>query len=470
MQRRKCSKSGSTLVLVLGAVVIAAMIAVSYLIFTDNLRERAGRTLDQDQREIATEQGILEIENRIRKQLLSSASVDLRTEDSPVFGLSLSFNTSLDGHTDTTIPDVVAPMIGAGDAASLAVLGNGDPFGEAKARVRLIDLTTISKGTAGQQRLPDVQLTATPQIAIREIPVSQFTVYSAGDPFVIAPNPFSSDVGRIFSESNITVSGAFTSAFPVVSAGQVTFTEVGASLKVADTASSKGPIVVSMDTRSATTDNVLYDFLAAARTRLDSRLITSDVLPVACAPLDQIYDANSSGGLNFALLKSQCDLIVVAQVWGASDPSKGYPVIVIAKSGIPSSALAYPPPTRSGTNGAKQNRPDKQSVPFVAYPNKDNPSQTLLAFDYSKLPKGYSGSVYLVAQDSTGKPASNAIVLVRGAQTLSGPLSIVSPHPIVIAGDFNDPASGDAPACSIITAQDVQTQPPDWGSNSLGTF
>jgi hypothetical protein len=110
------------------------------------------------------------------------------------------------------------------------------------------------------------------------------------------------------------------------------------------------------------------------------------------------------------------------------------------------------------------------TAPFVAFPNKEDPTkaQILLAFDYRRLPKGYSGSIYLVAEDSTGNPAATAILLVRGAQTLNGPLSIVSPHPIVIAGDFNQPTVGDAPACSIITAQDVQTEAADWASATLG--
>lgn len=456
MKRTKHSKSGSTLVLVLGAVVIAAMIAVSYLIFTDNLRERAARALDQDQREIATEQAILEMEKRVRSQLLSFASYDLRTKVSPV-GLSLSFNARLDGYGDTTSLSVT-PMMSAADFSSLAVLGNGDPFGEAKARVQLIDVTAISTPVLdGKQRLPEVQLTASPQIAVREIPVSQFTVYSAGDSFVIKPTTFTGDVGRVFSESNITVEGGFSSSYPIVVRGQVAFQ--GGSIQVAD--SSNGSIGLSMNTDSD--GSVSYDFLAAARTQLDSKFVTDDVLPVACAPSDQIYNASSSGGFNFALLKAQCDLIVTAQVSGAPNKNNGYQVIVMGKTGaLYSGVLSYP-------HGEAGQAHDQQSVPFVAYPNKEDPtkSQVLLGFDYKRFPKGYSGSVYLVAQDPAGNLA-DAIVLIRGAQRLSGPLSIVSPHPIVIAGDFN--AVGDAPACSIITTEDVQTRPADWGNDSLGAL
>jgi hypothetical protein len=458
MRRTKRDESGSTLVLVLGAVVIAAMIAVSYLIFTDNLRERASRTLDQNQQEIAAEQGILEIERQVRRQLLSSASFDLDADQLlPVPGFS--FSATVAGQAGTLLS--VSSTVGVADIHSLLSLTNEDPFGAAKARVQLIDLTAISKiAPDGQQRLPSVQLTATPQIAVREIPVSQFTVYSAGDPFTIAPTPFDQGVGRVFSESSIAVAGDVSSLYPIVSKLQVIFK--GASLKVADADSSNGPIGIS------STDTDSNDFWAAARTQFDFRLITSDVLPVESAPLDQIYGASPGGGLNFDLLQAQCDLVVAAQVSAGSDPNNGYPVTTISKTGeFPLGSLSYPPSTNSGAKAGSNGGPSKQSVAFAAYSNKDNPTQVLLAFDYGKLPKSFTGSIYLVAQDSGGNPVGNAIIVIRGAKTLSGPLSIVSPHPIVIAGDFNHPTGV---ACSIITAQDVQTQPADWGSDSLGAL
>jgi hypothetical protein len=437
-------QSGSTLVLVLGAVIIAAMIAVSYLIFTDNLRERAARTLDQEQRTITTEQVILEKEKQIREDLLRSASMDLGNKDT-VADPSLFLRATLVGQGDSTNLSVT-PIVE--DIGKLSSLDSKDPFGAAKARVQLIDLQVVSKETP-DGRLANLQLTATPQIAVREIPVSQFTVYSAGDPFLIGPTPFGGDVGRVFSESNITVTGSsFSSFYPIVSAGQVTFSS--GSIRVADANGSGGLIGLSMNTSSPDT-GASYAFLAAARTQLDSKLITSDVLPVACAPLNELYDAGARK-LNFAFLKAQCDLVVVAYVGGSFNEKTGYQMTIIGKNGALYTALQ-----------PGENRP-KESVPLVAYPDKDNPGRVFLAFNYKKL-SGNFASVYLVAQDNTGKPASNAIVLIRGAKILRGPLSIVTPHPIVIAGDFNEPSGV---ACSIITAEDVQTQPADWRKDIFG--
>jgi hypothetical protein len=449
-------KSGSTLVLVLGAIVIAAMLAVSYLIFTDNLREQAARTLDQDQREIGLEQQIQETEKLIRDQLQHDSTLDL--SDDALAGSSPVFRATVLGQADTTVLKST-PIETATNFPSLKPLSDSDPFAAAQALVHLIDLTAIDKPALnGQRRLSNVQLTVTPEIAVREIPVSQFTVYSAADPFTIAPGTFgvSSQVGRIFSESAITISGAWSSSYPILAKGQITF-DSGASLRVADTNSASGPIGLS--TNTWTTSSVPNDFFAEARTQLDSKFITGDVLPLENVPSDQIYDSTSERVLNFTLLQAECDLVVIAQGWRPPD-ADGYWVMVNApKTGASySGRLSYP------HAGGGQNR-SNQSVAFVAYNNKDNNAQIFLAFDYRRIPRNIS-SVYLAVLDNRGKPASNAIVLVRGAQTLSGPLSIVSPHPIVIAGDFNQTAS----ACSLITDQDVQAQPTDWGSPSVGNL
>jgi type II secretory pathway component PulJ len=172
MRQRNHREFGSTLVLVLAAVFIAALIAVSYLIFTDNLRERAARTLDQDQRAITIEQGILEIEEQIRKQLINSGVADLGAVNA---NQPLSFDKRLVDRSDSSTLSV-GPTVRLEDRANLTSLVNGDPFEAAMARVQLVDLTVLSKTISdGKPRLFNVQLTATPQIAIREIPV--LTVY-----------------------------------------------------------------------------------------------------------------------------------------------------------------------------------------------------------------------------------------------------------------------------------------------------
>jgi hypothetical protein len=83
----------------------------------------------------------------------------------------------------------------------------------------------------------------------------------------------------------------------------------------------------------------------------------------------------------------------------------------------------------------------------------------VLAFDYAAIgnqpaPHAISIRIYDGAVLDT-----NALVLVRGADRLGGDLSIVSPHPIMISGDFNtQPVGGIIPAVSLVTLQGVQIE------------
>jgi hypothetical protein len=75
--------------------------------------------------------------------------------------------------------------------------------------------------------------------------------------------------------------------------------------------------------------------------------------------------------------------------------------------------------------------------------------------------------MFLVVQDPGGNPLPNAVILIRGARTLTGPVSIISPHPIIIAGDFNN---FDSQPASIITPGNLQTVAADWGSDVFGNY
>jgi hypothetical protein len=126
--------------------------------------------------------------------------------------------------------------------------------------------------------------------------------------------------------------------------------------------------------------------------------------------------------------------------------------------------LTYPPATTSAPKSEPP--PGPQTVVFAASQNKQNPSQTIFALDYFQLGGVPLGSVFMVVQDPSGNPMANAVILVRGAQQLNGAFSIVSPHPIIIAGDFNN---GDE-AASIITPANLQTVAEDWGSDVFGAY
>ena len=314
-------------------------------------------------------------------------------------------------------------------------------------------------------RLPDLSITDHPQIAVREIPVSQFTVFSAGDSFTLGTTVFSQDIGRVFSESTLSVAGSFSSEFTVVAGQNVNLQE--GSLRVRDPSGNDASVTLANNTQNP-------NFLPDARTSLDSRVVTGNVLPIDSAALNSVYASGNSGqdasnGLNLALLKAQCDVLVVARpdIAITTPNGKGYLVTAVGKTG--GKSLTYALATNSAPHS--QATPGQQTVAFAAAQNKQNPSQTILTLGLSAVRRG------TVCFCFHGRPKSgcpycplNAVILIRGAQGLAGPLSIVSPHPIIIAGDFNSSGGDDAPPASIITPANLQTVAADWGSDLFGNF
>jgi hypothetical protein len=454
------NRSGSVLVYVLALVVIAGLMAASYLAFVDNQSARTGRNLNQDGFRITTEQALLSLESTIRSELLAHGEVELaklnRTEAAS--GISLSLSSKMDGFGGELLQ--VQPFASAHEYEQLPGLGDQDLFGQAHALVTTIDVDITASSTVPNVRLPDLNVTDHPQIAVREIPVSQFTVFSAGDPFTLGTAVFSDDIGRVFSESTLSVSGSFTSEFAIVAGQNVNFQD--GSLQIKNPSDHSASVTLSTDTQSP-------NFLSEARTVLDSKIVTGGVLPINSAALNTVYAFGNSGEgasneLNLSLLEAECDLLVVARpdIPITTPHGKQYLVKVAGKVG--GKSLIYPTDTTSVPKN--QPTPGPQTVVFAAAQNKQNPSQTILTLDYFQLGGVPLGSVFMVVQDPAGNPVANAVILVRGAQQLNGAFSIVSPHPIIIAGDFND---GDE-AASIITPANLQTVAVDWGSDVFGAY
>ena len=452
------NQSGSVLVYVLVLVVIAGFIAASYLAFVDDQRTRTARNLNQDGLRISTEQALLNLETTIRSELLRTGEVDLtrlNSTETPS-GLSLNLSSKTDSGSDHV---QVQPFASPAEYEKIdPPLANQDLFGQAKALVTLIDVDITTSSTVSNPRLPDLSITDHPQIAVREIPVSQFTVFSAGGSFTLGTPVFGQDIGRVFSESTLSVSGNFSSEFPVVAGQNVNFQ--GGSLQINNPSSKSASVSLSTDTQNST-------FLQDARTSLDSRIVTGSVLPIGSATLNSVYSSgqSASNGLNVFFLEKQCDVWAVAQPdtpITAPNGQKEFFVNVGGRDG--SRSMAY---KQGGTISKNQGTVSSQTVVFAAAQSKQNPRQTILSLDYAQLDGAQFGSVYVMVLDPrTGNPAGNAVILIRGAQTLNGPLSIVSPHPIVVAGDFNDGGE----AASIITPANLQTVPENWGSDVFGNY
>jgi hypothetical protein len=451
------------LVYVLVLVVIAGIVGGSYLAFVDNQRATTERNLNQDGLRISTEQALLALESEIRTSLLANGEVDLTTlnHSGPVAGLSLSLSSTAEGVSNNVLQ--VQPFADAGDQEQYKPLPDKkDLFGQAYAKRTTIDVNITTQSTVPNVRLPNLTVNDQPQISVREIPVSQFTIFSAANSFTLSPAVVSQDIGRVFSKSTISVSGSFSSDFPIVAGQNVAFTGGQDALQVKDPSGNNASIQLSSDTQS-------QNFLADARTSLDTRIVTGSVLPIDSAPLNSVYEADngsqSAYSLNLSLLQKQCKILAVAQSGKpitTPNGQKGCLVQVTGNEGGPN--LTYPLGTKAASQS--QGTVSRQTVAFAAAQNKQNPSQTMLALDFTAPGAKQLSSIYLVVDDQNGNPQPNAVVLIRGAQTLTGPVSIVSPHPIIIAGDFND----DSQPASIITPGNLQTVAADWGSDVFGNY
>jgi hypothetical protein len=464
--RLQRNNSGSVLVYVLVLVVIAGIIGASYLTFVDNQRATTARNLNQDALRISIEQALLGLESKIRNELLTNGEVNLASlnQSRPVAGLSLSLRSTTDGTGSNVLR--VQPFAETGDTGAYTpLLDKKDLFGQASARQTTIDVNITTKATVPNVRLPDLTVTDQPQIAVREIPVSQFTIFSAAYPFTLSPAVSSQDIGRVFSKSIISVSGSFSSEFPIVAGQSVAFTGGNDSLQVKDPSGNNASIQLASDTQSS-------NFLADARTSLDTRVVTGSVLPIDSAPLNSIYETDSSvqaasNGLNLSLLQTQCSTLVVARPDKPITTPNGQKECLVQVGGsVGGASLAYPMTAVKG-GSQSQGTINRQTVPFAAAQSKQNPSQTILALDLQAPGAKQLSSMFLVVQDPGGNPLPNAIILIRGAGTLTGPVSIISPHPIIIAGDFNN---FDSQPASIITPGNLQTVAADWGSDVFGNY
>lgn len=448
---KRWQQRGSVFIYVIGAVAIASLVAAGYLVAVDNGRERAARAADSDGQEIDLEEGVLAIKQAIEQQALTTAQIDLATSASSVsvagspatFGLQTA-----DGATGVVTLENFVDGSFLHRAVPLSM--PGDPFLNARASVRPLHL----KATTIQARLqpardPNRRVIETPEIDVRQIPVSEFTVYAAGSGIRLDSQTFTSGIGRVYARGDLQITGSLKSSYPVVSSSQVTLAG-NAELDL----QSPGAAVPAVKLPGGF-DSSNADFLAMARTELNSQVITRQVFPMNASVTPALYQATSAGGragdsqANLAAFEENCAVQVTVSRQAGSVPSGGGGLAAWAVSvtGLDNS---------SGWEVQPGVVPSTQDRPFAAAAHN---GVTVLAFDYAAirnqpLPRAISIRIYNGARLDT-----NALLLVRGADRLGGDLSIVSPHPIMISGDFNtQPVNGVIPAVSLVTLQGVQIE------------
>jgi hypothetical protein len=450
LKRRQ--QQGSVLIYVIGTIAIASLVAAGYLVTVDNARERAARETDTASQEIDLEEGILAIKQAIEQQALTTAQIDLAQSipSASESGLPATFDLGTgDSATGVVTLENFADDSFLHRAASLTM--PGDPFLSARASIRSLSLKAkTAQAYLQSTRVFNKQLTENPEIDLRQIPISEFTLYAAGGTIRLDSQTFASGIGRVYARGDLQIAGSLKSFCPVVSGGQVTLAS-NAELEVQPPGTAVSAIKLSggFDSSNA-------DFLAMARTELNSQVITRQILPVNSRVTPAVYQGAGTGAsaradnsqINLAAFEENCAVhVAVGHQASLNPPGSGESTsYTISVTGLDNAGSGAPLDVALSTQGR----------PFAAASHN---GVTVLAFDYAAIrnqpaPHAISIRIYNGAVLDT-----NALVLVRGADRLGGDLSIVSPHPLIISGDFNtQPVGGIIPAVSLVTLQGVQIE------------
>ena len=444
MKLRKHSAKGSIFVVVIAAVAIATMIAVTFLTFINDARERAGREMDQAKQQVALEGTLLTMKKAIAKQAADTGFIDL--SGMQINGFTLTWAPSNDKGSRQLAP--VSGPPGVGDNTPLQPLDGtdgGDPFKGASAQILKINVD----GSAETQRLPRLSnkvVMVTPTIDVRQIPVSQFTAFSVNSSVNIDSTSFGGNAGRVFGQQGITVTGDLQTDYPLVSGND--FNGTGSVLfNVAP-----GRSISFSPNSEPTTAPEDLQFLADARTSLDSFAITPGVLPldVVLVPGE---NSEQTGGWDLQASINQTDMKFEITGNGKGDYS-------VQATGTDSQW--FQPVGPKSIAGDQSKKP--QSCPCLAKDGDgDLKNQIVIGFNYKGVPDTVKRIAFVVAN---ARP-EDVTLLIRGASMLKGPLSIVTPHNVIFEGNFNT-LGVDPPAASVMTSQAVSSAPPGRGDKYFG--
>ncbi len=421
-KRKRRHETGYALVACLCVVVVTAILILMFFSFTEATQQWAIKRQYQDRGEEQIETRLSAVHSAIATNLQANAQVE-------VSGLSSDSGQSTGDlkngmYNITMVAGGAQSVIEATEThnSRTQLIHRDDPFRGAIASTTEVDLT----GTANRlgATKPDgsndyLSLSTRPVVSIRQIPVSEFSVYSGGGDITlnaaVTPN-----IGRIYVNGNLNISGGIANAsYPVATFGDVTL-GAGAGLEVRSDPNA-APIAFPV---SSTADD---KWPSLAKSTQESTVLTGRDLPmsiVQATSKDELtappLPPNTNQQKEQLRLWRQCSRVIsenagkITVTGGDSNEQKNYKV---SRRQIYN---AWGPP--------------------------------IIVFDAAKIaPRAGKNSYYI------GSTSSTAAVYVINAGTLTGDLTIVTPHPILISGGFN--TQGTPHAASLITAQGVFAVP-----------
>jgi hypothetical protein len=279
--------------------------------------------------------------------------------------------------------------------------------------------SNISGSTDQRFSLPSLALT--PQISVRQIPVSEFTLFSSSTAFQVAA-PVEPAIGRVHTEGDLVITGgAVSSLYPVTAGGNIILANNASLL------AQSGPNQpqLSFPVQSTADDN----WLAMARSTSQSTFLSGRDIPmttVEAADISEMTTPSTGGPATTATAQQelwrQCSRIV----------SENEGTITVS--------------TASGTQASSQ-----EQRAFTRYVSRTNPGAPVIIFDVSKGPPSPGRNSFYI---SSSNP--NAVVLLMNAGNLPGDMAIVTPLALTVEGGFNNQG---VPKAASITAKSVSAVP-----------
>ena len=415
---------GNVLVILLCAVAVLGLIGGALFEIANAGRERALKIQYRDRAVANTEFSVEAIRQSTIQQLQQQAWLDvgsLDTNQTQTHGSKETgyYNLNLQATAQTANNQIWATQT---HNSFQALTAPDDPFRGLAAVVDTFTVTADAQSTLPSQTdsrfaLPSMALT--PQISVRQIPVSEFTLFSSASFQVVSP--FMPIVGRVHSEGDLIVwGGKYISIYPVTAAGNISLANNGSLF------AQSGPNQPQANLPFESTTNI--EWLAMSRSVERSNILSGSDLPMSMVEAVDINQMTAQDS------RPANNPIAQQQLWRQCSR------IVLENNGT------ITVNTGSGTPASPQ-----EEKAFTRFVSPTNPGAPVIIFDVSKEPPSAGRNSFYI---SSSNP--NAVVLLMNAANLPSDMAIVTPLAVSVAGGFNNLG---VPKAASITAKRVSAVP-----------
>lgn len=410
------------LVACLGVVLTTAVFVLMFFSFSQETEQAAMKRQYQERGEEKIEMEVMALHGALEEQFRRNAQVDAKALSTDVGQTLGSFEHGMyDLTMETTGSQSIISATETHKTLSLLTFPD-DPFRGAAASTSELEVTALALRlglTKPKGSFDFLSLRSVPVLSIRQIPVSEFSMYSGGGSLTlnatITPN-----IGRTYINGDLNITGGTASAsYPVTASGNVNLMG-GANLEARSTPSDAA-IALPVKTTASN------EWLAIAKSTEHSTVLTGRDLPmtmIQAVPKDEL----TASPLSVAV-SSQTEPL---RLWHQCSR------VILESSGKIT--------VQGGPPGEERN--------YTEYPTRiyNTWGPPIIVFDAKRIAPGVGKSSFYIASTS-----STAALFVRNASALTTDLTIVTPHPIVISGGFN--VVGTPRAASLITGQAVFAVP-----------